>query len=86
MGTSLDNPIERTGFKVTALVLSKLRRRDINAEYQRLTGLTRAQAWLQVGAVMAGLFLLAWMNVAASSPRRSVRYSPCLRFSMVPFR
>jgi hypothetical protein len=59
MGTSLDNPIERTGFKVTALVLSKLRRRDINAEYQRLTGLTRGQAWLQVGAVMAGLFLFA---------------------------
>ena len=59
MGTSLDNPIERTGFKVTALVLSKLRRSDINAEYQRLTGLTRAQAWLQVGGVLAGLFLIA---------------------------
>lgn len=59
MGTSLENPIERTGYKVTALVLSKLRRRDIGAEYQRLTGLSRAEAWLQIGAVLGGLFLLA---------------------------
>lgn len=59
MGTSLENPIERTGFKVTALVLSKLRRRDINAEYQRLTGLTRTEAWVQIGAVLGGLFVLA---------------------------
>ena len=59
MGTSLDNPIERTGFKVTALVLSKLRRSDIDAEYKRLAGATRPEAWLQVGAVMVGLFALA---------------------------
>lgn len=59
MGTSLENPIERTGFKVTALVLSKLRGRDINAEYQRLSGLARGQAWLQVGAVLGALFVLA---------------------------
>ena len=59
MGTSLDNPIERTGFKVTALVLSKLRRTDIREELQRLESLPRPQAWARIGMVMSGLFALA---------------------------
>ncbi|MEM7752400.1 MAG: hypothetical protein AAF230_03245 [Pseudomonadota bacterium] len=57
MGEPLENPIERTGFKVAALVLSKLRRREIGAEYQRLQTLTRGQARLQVSGVLLGLFL-----------------------------
>lgn len=64
MGTPLDNPLERTGFKVTALVLSKLRRTDIREEFKRLEGLSRGQSWMVVGGVLAGLFGLAL--VAAS--------------------
>lgn len=59
MVVQLDNPIERTGFKVAALVFSKLRRREIGAEYERLHSMSRKQARLQVGGVLLGLFLLA---------------------------
>ena len=59
MGTPIDNSLQRTGFKVTALVLSKLRRTDIRDEFRRLEGASRLQGWAAVAAVMAGLFALA---------------------------
>ncbi|MEM9844047.1 MAG: hypothetical protein AAF965_04555 [Pseudomonadota bacterium] len=59
MGTSIENSLERTGFKVTALVLSRLRRSDISAEYARLGELPRTQAWGHVAAVLATLFVAA---------------------------
>ena len=64
MGTSLDNPLERTGFKVTALVLSKLRQTEIGAEFRRLQDLSRPRAWAHMGAVIEGLFALALLASA----------------------
>jgi len=64
MGTPIENPLQRTGVKVTALVLSKLRRTDIRDEFQRLEGVSRLRALASVVAVLAGLFALAL--VAAS--------------------
>jgi len=65
MGTPVENALERTGLKVTALVLSKLRRRDIREEYQRLESLSRGQALMTVAVVLGGLFVLALIAASA---------------------
>jgi hypothetical protein len=64
MGTSLDKSLEQTGHRVAALVLAKLRRTDIRTELDRLDGLSRGQARLQVGGVVAALFALSLLAAA----------------------
>ncbi|MGR3512606.1 MAG: hypothetical protein ACU0GG_07555 [Paracoccaceae bacterium] len=65
MGTPVENTLARTGLKVTALVLAKLRRRDIRDEFRHLESLPRGQAWMTVGAVLVGLFVLALIAASA---------------------
>ena len=61
MGTSqqFSTTLERTGYRVTALVLSRLQGGDIREALDRLEDLPKSQARLRIGAVFAGLLALA---------------------------
>lgn len=66
MGTSqhIGNTLERTGYRVTALVLSRLQGGDIRETLDRLESLPKPQARVRIGTVFGTLLSLAL--VAAS--------------------
>ncbi|WP_299674858.1 hypothetical protein [uncultured Roseobacter sp.] len=51
--------LQKLLFRVTALVISRLRRKDIREVLERLETLPRQRAYAEVGGVLLALFLLA---------------------------
>lgn len=54
----------KTALNVTALVLSRLKRCDIDKEAERLSNLPRSRAYAEAAAVGGGLFALALISAS----------------------
>lgn len=56
--------IERTSFQVSAHVVSRLLRRDINAELDRLNKLAKRRSYAEVICILAVLFAFALLGAS----------------------
>lgn len=62
--SSLFASIERTTFQVCAHVRSRLLRRDINAELDRLKTLPKSRSYVEVACILGVLFALALVGAS----------------------
>ena len=70
----MHNSVERTGLKVTALVLSRLRRSDIRDELARLEAAPKSRAWAEIALVVGALFALALLAAFFGWPGLAVYF------------
>ena len=74
MGTSVRHPLARSGYRVTALVLSRIKRQDIRTAMSELEAMSRPRAYLRIFAVIAGLFALALLAASFGWPGLAVYF------------